>query len=61
MERERLALAGETGTEPVHAHPSGALAIFDAAAKVGELETMALCRYACCGQAALELGAGGDC
>jgi hypothetical protein len=59
MERERQALAGETGTEPVHARPSGALAVFDAAAKVGELETMALCRYACCAQAALELAATG--
>jgi len=59
MERERQALAGETGTEPVHARPSGELAVFDAIAKVGELETMALCRYACCAQAALELVATG--
>jgi hypothetical protein len=56
---ERQALAGETGTNPAHARPSGALAVFDAAAKVGELETMALCRYVCCGQAALELVAAG--
>jgi hypothetical protein len=59
LHRERQALAGETGTDSAHARPSGALAIFDAIAKVGELETMALCRYACCGQAALELAAAG--
>jgi hypothetical protein len=59
LERERPALAGETGTEPVHARPSGALAVFDAIAKVGELETMALRRYACCAQGALELVATG--
>jgi hypothetical protein len=59
LERERQALAGETGTEPVHARPSADMAIFDAIAKVGELETMALCRYVRCGQAALELVAAG--
>ncbi len=59
LERERQALAGETGTDPARARPSGALAIFDAIAKVGDLETMALCGYACCAQAALELVAAG--
>jgi hypothetical protein len=59
LHRERQALAGETGTDPIDARPSGALAVFDAIAKVGELETMALCRYVRCGQAALELAATG--
>jgi hypothetical protein len=59
LERQRQALAGETGTDPARARPSGALAVFDAAAKVGELETMALCAYVRCGQAALELAATG--
>jgi hypothetical protein len=58
LEQERQILAGET--DPIDARPSGALAVFDAAAKVGELETMALCRYACCAQAALELVAAGS-
>jgi hypothetical protein len=59
LHRERQALAGENGTNPARARPSGALAVFDAAAKVGELEIMALCRYACHAQAALELVATG--
>jgi len=60
LERERLALAGERpDADPVDARPSGSLAIFDAIAKVGELETMALCAYVRCGQAALELSAAG--
>jgi hypothetical protein len=46
LERERQTLAGET--DAGRPRPSGALAVFDAAAKVGELETMALCRYARC-------------
>ena len=57
LHRERQTLAGETDAD--RPRPSGALAVFDAAAKVGELETMALCRYACCAQAALELVATG--
>ncbi len=54
LERQRQTLAGETGTEPTRARPSGSLAVFDAIAKVATLETMALCAYACCAQAALE-------
>ncbi len=57
LHRERQTLAGET--DAGRPRPSGALAVFDAIAKVGELETMALCRYVCCGQAALELVATG--
>jgi len=59
LERERQTLAGEAGGDPVDARPSAAMAVFDAIAKVGELETVALCRYACCAQAALELAATG--
>ena len=59
LERQRQALAGETGDDPARARPSGAMAVFDAIAKVGKLETMALCRYVCCGQAGLELAAAG--
>jgi hypothetical protein len=59
LERERPALAGETGTDPARARPSAGLAVYDAIAKVGELETEALCRYVCLGQATLELVATG--
>ncbi len=55
LELQRQALAGETGTDPSGARPSGETAIFEAIAKVGELEAMALCAYVRCGQAALEL------
>jgi len=54
LERQRPALVGETGDDPARARPSGSLAVFDAIAKVATLETMALCAYACCAQAALE-------
>jgi hypothetical protein len=57
LHRECQTLAGET--DAGHPRPSGALAVFDAIAKVGELETRALCRYVCCAQAALELVATG--
>ncbi len=58
LERERQALTGEPpNADPVNARPSAELAVFDAIAKVGELEHQALCRYACCAQAALELAA----
>ena len=45
---------------PLDARPSGSLAVFDAIAKVGELEALALGGYVCCAQAALELVATGD-
>ncbi len=57
LHREHQTLTGET--DAGRPRPSGALAVFDAIAKVGELETMTLCRYACCAQAALELVATG--
>jgi len=57
LHRERQALAGET--DAGRPRPSAGMAIFDAAAKVGELETMALCRYVRCAQSALELVATG--
>jgi hypothetical protein len=59
LERERQALTGKTGTDPLEARPSSGMAVYDAIAKVGELETEALCRYVCLGQAALELVAAG--
>ncbi len=60
LERERQALSGERpDADPIDARPSGSLAVFDAIAKVGKLETETLARYVCCAQAALELLAAG--